>query len=70
MPALLAYLVAVALLLGGGYGALSWLATPEPLKVVAKATPKAPPPHDADNSKPDPAQARLPQVSPPEVEQA
>lgn len=35
-----AYLIAVALLLGGGYGALSWLATPEPLKVMAKATPK------------------------------
>lgn len=43
MPALFAYLIAVALLLGGGYGALSWLAAPEPVKVVAKATPKPPP---------------------------
>jgi hypothetical protein len=25
MPALFAYLIAVALLLGGGYGALNWL---------------------------------------------
>jgi hypothetical protein len=35
MPALFAYLIAVGLLLGGGYGALSWLAAPEPVKVVA-----------------------------------
>ena len=41
MPALFAYLIAVGLLLGGGYGALSWLAAPEPVKVVAaKAKPK------------------------------
>lgn len=40
MPALFAYLIAVGLLLGGGYGALSWLAAPEPMKVVAKAKPK------------------------------
>ena len=53
MPALFAYLIAVTLLLGGGYGALNWLATPEPVKVVAKATPKPPPPHYADNSIPD-----------------
>src|ERR1700744_237199 len=39
MPALFAYLIAVGLLLGGGYGALSWLAAPEPVKVVAKAKP-------------------------------
>jgi hypothetical protein len=43
MPALFAYLIAVGLLLGGGYGALSWLAAPEPIKVVAKAKPKPPP---------------------------
>jgi hypothetical protein len=66
MPALLAYLIAVTLLLGGGYGALNWLATPEPVKVVAKATPKPPPPRYADNSKPDSTQASSPQVSPPE----
>src|SRR5947209_17009304 len=37
MPALFAYVLAVGLLLGGGYGALSWLAAPEPVKIVAKA---------------------------------
>ena len=66
MPALLVYLVAVTLLLGGGYGALNWLATPEPVKVMAKATPKAPPPHYADNSKPDSTPADPPRVNPPE----
>jgi hypothetical protein len=44
MPALFAYLIAVGLLLGGGYGALTWLAAPEPVKVVAKAKP-TPRPH-------------------------
>ncbi|MDB5611738.1 MAG: hypothetical protein JWP25_8638 [Bradyrhizobium sp.] len=39
MPALFAYLVAVGLLLGGGYGALSWLAAPEPVKMAARAKP-------------------------------
>ena len=58
MPALFVYLIAVALLLGGGFGALSWLAAPEPVKVVAKATPKPPPPHYADNSEPASAEAR------------
>jgi hypothetical protein len=43
MPALFAYLVAIGLLLGGGYGALTWLAAPEPLKVVIKARPKQAP---------------------------
>jgi hypothetical protein len=44
MPALFAYLIAVGLLLGGGYGALSWLGAPEPVKVVAaKVKPKPPP---------------------------
>jgi hypothetical protein len=66
MPALFAYLIAVALLLGGGYGALNWLATPEPVKVAAKAAPKPPTPHYAENSKPDSTQANPPQVSPPE----
>jgi hypothetical protein len=33
----------VGFLLGGGYGALSWLAAPEPVKVAAKATPRPPP---------------------------
>jgi hypothetical protein len=46
MPALFAYLLAVGLLLGGGYGALSWLAAPEPVKVTANARPARPsPPH-------------------------
>jgi hypothetical protein len=39
MPALFAYLIAVGLLLGGGYGALNWLAAPEPVKVAARAKP-------------------------------
>jgi hypothetical protein len=47
MPALFAYLIAVGLLLGGGYGALNWLAAPEPVKVVAKAKAKSPPHHEA-----------------------
>ena len=67
MPALFAYLVAVTLLLGGGYGALSWLATPEPVKLVAKATPKPPTPHYADDPSPVSTQANAPQVSPPET---
>jgi hypothetical protein len=47
MPALFAYLIAVGLLLGGGYGALTWLAAPEPVKIVAKAKP-TPRPHFAE----------------------
>jgi hypothetical protein len=50
MAALFAYLLAAGLLLGGGYGALSWLAAPEPVKVVVKAKPK-PPPRDEASSK-------------------
>jgi hypothetical protein len=46
MPLLFAYLIAVGILLGGGYGALSWLAAPEPVKVAAKARSKPPPHHD------------------------
>jgi hypothetical protein len=49
MPALFAYLIAVGLLLGGGYGAVSWLAAPEPVKVVAKGKQK-PPSTDAQKS--------------------
>jgi hypothetical protein len=49
MPALFGYLIAVALLLGGGYGALNWLAAPEPVKVAAKAKQPASPPHYADD---------------------
>jgi hypothetical protein len=41
MPALFAYLIALGLLLGTGYGALNWLAQGEPAKVAAKAKPKA-----------------------------
>src|SRR5580704_16140943 len=49
MPALFVYLIAVGLLLGGGYGALSWLAAPEPVKVVAaKAKPKPAPHYEAN----------------------
>jgi hypothetical protein len=66
MPALLSYLIAVTLLLGGGYGALNWLATPEPVKVAAKTAPKPSPPHYTDNSKPDSTNAQSPQVTPPE----
>jgi hypothetical protein len=64
MPALFAYVIAVALLLGGGYGALSWLAAPEPVKVVAKAKLKPPPPHDPDNAElTSPAQASPPEMT-------
>jgi hypothetical protein len=35
MPTLFADLIAIGLLLGGGYGASSWPAAPEPVKVVA-----------------------------------
>jgi hypothetical protein len=61
MPALFAYLIAVGLLLGGGYGALSWLAAPEPVKVVAKAKQKPPSTHTA--SAPTPTK----ESSPPQV---
>lgn len=61
MPALFAYLIAVGLLLGGGYGALSWLAAPEPVKVVAKAKPKAPS-HYASNSEANSSEASSPVI--------
>jgi hypothetical protein len=41
MPALFAYLIALSLLVGGGYGALNWLAAPEPVKTTGKARQKA-----------------------------
>jgi hypothetical protein len=71
MPALFAYLIAVVLLLGGGYGALNWLAAPEPVKVVAKANPKPPPSHDEDDSgastQPNPPQANLSEAAKPKA---
>ena len=47
--ALFSYLVALCLLLGGGYGAMNWLAAPEPVKIVAKAKlkPRSPPSYEA-----------------------
>jgi hypothetical protein len=48
MPALFAYLIALGLLFGTGYGALNWLAQPAPVKVAAKAKPKSKsPPYEA-----------------------
>jgi hypothetical protein len=75
MPALFVYLIAVALLLGGGYGALNWLAAPEPVKVVAKAKPKPKPKplpsHYADDSGAstlaNPPQASLSEAAKPEA---
>jgi hypothetical protein len=49
MPARFAYVMAVGLFLVGGYGALSWLAAPEPVKIVAKAKPKPPPHYEASS---------------------
>jgi hypothetical protein len=49
MPSLFAYLIAVGLLLGGGYGALTWLAAPEPVKIAAKAKPSPRPHFDEAN---------------------
>jgi hypothetical protein len=64
MPALFAYMVAVGLLLGGGYGVLNWLAAPEPIKLVAKTKPKPPPAYEASSEMasraPDPAEAGSP----------
>jgi len=67
MPALFAYLIAVGLLLGGGYGALSWLAAPEPVKVVAKAKPRPPSPaHYTGNYQADSEPAATQESSRPE----
>jgi hypothetical protein len=57
MPALFAYMIAIGLLLGGGYGALSWLAAPEPVKVVTKARPKPSPHYEASSQESSPANA-------------
>ena len=62
MPALFAYLIAVGLLLGGGYGALGWLAAPEPMKVASKAKSK-PPPHYAASSEASFPEANLPAIN-------
>jgi hypothetical protein len=64
MPALFAYLIALCLLLGGGVGALNWLAAPEPMRVAAKASPKSKmssPPAQARSE--EIAAARLPATS-------
>jgi hypothetical protein len=45
MPALFTYLIVVALLIGGGYGGLSWLAAPEPTKIASNAPQKSSPSH-------------------------
>jgi hypothetical protein len=47
MPALFGYLCALCLLLGGGYGALSWLAAPEPAHVATKTSKAKHRPYDA-----------------------
>lgn len=66
MPGLFAYLIAVGLLLGGGYGTLNWLAAPEPVKVEAKTKWKpAPLKRDADNSV-----AAAPDATPPSQSEA
>jgi hypothetical protein len=62
MPALFAYLIALGLVLGGGYGALSWLAAPEPVKVVAKAKPKPPAAHTASIPEPNSSERSQPQA--------
>jgi hypothetical protein len=70
MPALFAYLIAVGLLLGGGYGALSWLAAPQPVQVAAKVKQKSPPTHTASASAPTSGQASPPQAETGTVKQA
>ena len=72
MPALFAYLIAVALLLGGGSGAQNWLATPEPVEVVAKTRQPASLPRYADDigassTQPIAPQANLAETAKPEV---
>ncbi len=56
MPALLTYLIALCFLIGGGYGALNWLAAPDLPAVAARASPKAksmsPPPSVPETSIP------------------
>jgi hypothetical protein len=55
VPALFAYVIAVGLLLGGGYGALSWLAAPEPVKVAARVKAKPPQRYEAASDIPSAA---------------
>ncbi len=56
MPALLTYLIALCFLIGGGYGALNWLAAPDLPAVAARASPKtksmSPPPSVPETSTP------------------
>ena len=59
MPALFAYLIALCFLVGGGYGALDWLAAPEPVKLAAKAGQKVKAPSRPTRLD-DPSQANLP----------
>jgi hypothetical protein len=59
MPALFAYLLAIGLLLGGGYGALTWLAAPEPLRVVTKAPKQAPRQPAGSEGRPDVEQPKM-----------
>jgi hypothetical protein len=61
MPSLFAYLIALGLLLGGGYGALTWLAAPEPVKIVAKAKP-TPRPHFDEASRETAAEPSRPEA--------
>jgi hypothetical protein len=58
MPALFAYMIAVGFLLGGGYGALNWLAAPEPVKVAARV--KAKPPQRSEAAAETPLAATSP----------
>jgi hypothetical protein len=62
LPALFAYMIALGLVLGGGYGALSWLAAPEPVKVVAKAKPKPASAHTASIPEPNLSERSQPQA--------
>lgn len=63
MPALVAYLIAVAFLVGGGLEALSWLTVPEPIQVVAKAKPRPAPRYETaaidQNRGEDPSKAGI-----------
>lgn len=61
---IICYLVAIGLLLGGGYGALTWLAAPEPLRVVSKARPKQAPRQPAGSEgRPDVEQPKMDSIA-------
>jgi hypothetical protein len=67
MPALFAYLLAVCIFLGGGYGALNWLATPEPAKVTVSAKhtpPRSAKVYDATTITEIASESGIPPVSP------